>query len=77
MSDTEAERTDTVAQALQSVGYNAEARHDLGGVVNVFDPSDAEKMYERVRGAVDGVVDVRMTAPTKFQVDVNPKGRYD
>ncbi|AGC34385.1 hypothetical protein HVTV-2_gp14 [Haloarcula virus HVTV-2] len=77
MSETEAERTDAVAQALQSVGYNAEARHDLGGIVNVYDPSSAEKMYERADGACGGLIDVRMTTSTKFQIDVNPKGRYD
>lgn len=75
MSETVEDRVNAVAQVLQSVGYDAEARPRLG-VVNVRSPADAGKMYERVRDAVDGVVDVRMTTAEKFQIDPDPKGRY-
>lgn len=75
MSETVEDRVNAVAQALKSVGYDAEARPRLN-VVNVRSPADASKMYERVRDAVDGVVDVKMTSAEKFQIDPNPKGKY-
>lgn len=76
MSETVEGRVNEVAEALQSVGYNAEARLKLG-VVNVFEPADASKMYERADNAVRGLIDVRMTTSEKFQIDPDPKNCFE
>jgi len=73
---TTEDAVEAVADALSAVGYDIDAMPGIG-VVKVTTPSDAEAMYDRADDAVPGIIDVRMTAATKFQIDPDPNNQLE
>jgi len=59
-----------IADALNGVGYEAEAQPSLG-IVKVYDPSDSEAMYNRADEACDCSFNVAMTGAKVFQIVVD------
>jgi len=64
------ESINQIADALNGVGYEAEAQPGLG-IVKVYEPSDSEAMYNRADEACDCSFNVAMTGSRVFQIDVD------